>query len=280
MKNKLLKKEDEYQKVSSGEELNRCVWMTAGVISFKLCPFYYDCEHCDFDKVMQVQTRPGELKPKVKRYMPKTALRSETAYTTDIEREEPFFTFSVGEIDEQLHIHPTHLWARHEYNNTWKVGIDKLLAYILPSPVKVELYRPNQEIIQEEAFGRILTEAGTVFVTAPLSGRLVQTNPKLTQKPELVQQDPWGEGWLAVIDRLHDGSELERLYTGPQATEFLKEEAQHLRILLKYRGVQVSQIGETLPDGGADIKYLHQILPPKLCLNLARELIVSGKEIW
>jgi glycine cleavage system H protein len=276
MKKELSKKE----KIPSEEELNRCVWMTAGVISFKLCPFYYDCENCDFDKVMRVQTRPGGLKTNVKRYMPKPALRSESAYTTEIESEEYFFTFSVGEIDEQLHIHPSHFWARHEYDHTWKVGVDKLLAYILPPPVKVELYRPNQEIIQEEVFGRILTEAGTVFVTAPLSGRLVQTNPRVTQKPELVQSDPLGEGWLAVIDRLQDGSELEKLYAGPPAIQFLKEEAQHLRILLKYRGIQVSQIGETLPDGGTDIKYLHQILAPKLCLNLARELIVSGKDIY
>ena len=275
MKNKLLKNE----RISSGEELNRCIWMTAGVISFKLCPFNYDCENCDFDKVMRLQLAPSGVKSRVKRYMPKSALHSESVYTNNLKSEESFFTFSVGESDEHLHIHPTHLWARHEYNHTWKVGVDKLLAYILPPPVKVELYRPNQEIIQEEAFGRILTEAGTVFVTAPVSGRLVQANPRLTQEPQLVQRDPYGEGWLAVIDRSNDGSELEKLYAGSQATEFLKEEAQHLRTLLKYRGIQVSQIGETLPDGGAHIKYLHQILAPKLCLNLARELIVSGKDI-
>lgn len=275
MKNKLLKKE----KISSGEELNRCVWMTAGVISFKLCPFNYDCESCEFDRVMRVQVRPEAVKYRVKRYMPKATLRSESLYTTDPESEEPFFTFSVGEIDQRAHIHPTHLWARHEYDHTWKVGIDKLLAYILPSPVKVELYRPNQEIIQDEVFGRILTEAGTVFVTAPISGRLVQTNPKLAQNPELVQQDPWGEGWLAIIDWSQESSEMEKLYAGPRAKQFFKEEAQHLKFLLKYRGIQVNQVGATLPDGGAEIKYLHQILAPKLCLNLARELIVSGKEI-
>lgn len=276
MKNKLLKKDQ----ISSVEELNRCVWMTAGVISFKLCPFNYDCENCDFDKVMRLQLRPSGVKSKVKRYMPKAVFRSESAYTNHLESEEPFFTFSEGEINPRLHIHPTHLWARHEYDHTWKVGVDNLLAYILPPPVKVELYRPNQELIQEEAFGRILTEAGTVFVTAPLSGRLVQTNPRLSQEPQLVQSDPYGEGWLAIIDRAKDGSELEKLYAGSQATEFLKEEAQHLRTLLKYRGVPVNQIGETLSDGGAEIKYLHQILAPKVCLNLARELIVSGKEIW
>ena len=276
MKRKLLKKD----RISSDEGLNPCVWMTAGVISYKLCPFNYDCEHCDFDRVMRQQSGPARPKSRTKRFISKTALDSVGAHKDNVKTEDPFFTFSAGKVDQRFHIHPTHLWARHEYNHTWKVGVDKLLAYILPPPVKVELYRPKQEIIQDEAFGRILTQAGTVFVTAPISGRLVQTNPRLTQEPELVQHDPWGEGWLAIIDWFQDSSELERLHAGFPATQFLKEEAQHLRILLKYRGIQVSQMGKTLPDGGAEIKCLHQILAPKLCLNLARELIVSGKEIW
>jgi len=260
-------------------ELNRCVWMTAGVISFKLCPFNYDCEQCDFDRVMRQHAKPGGLKSKVKKQIPANHSLFQSFAPTSLDSDNGFFTFSPGEIDERVYLHPTHLWARREYDHTWKVGIDSLLAYLLPAPAKVELYRPNQEIIQEEAFGRVQTEAGTVFVNAPLSGRLVQTNPRLSQEPDLVQRDPWGEGWLALIDWSQDGSELEKLYAGPRTVRFLKEEAQHLKVLLKYRGVPVNHVGDTLPDGGAEIKYLHQILPPKLCLNLARELIVSGKGI-
>ena len=38
-------------KLFSQESDRHCIWMKAGVISFKLCPIYYDCEHCDFDDV-------------------------------------------------------------------------------------------------------------------------------------------------------------------------------------------------------------------------------------
>jgi glycine cleavage system H protein len=264
---------------SPEEELNRCVWMTAGVISFKLCPFNYDCEQCDFDRVMRQHVKPGGLKAKVKKEIPANHALSPSLGRAPWESDNGFFTYKPGEIDERVYLHPTHLWARREYDHTWKVGIDSLLAYLLPFPVRVELYRPNQEIIQEEAFGRVQTEAGTVFVNAPLSGRLVETNPRLSQEPDLVQKDPWGEGWLALIDWSQDGAELEKLYAGPRTVRFLKEEAQHLKVLLKYRGVPINPVGSTLPDGGAEVKYLHQILPPKLCLNLARELIVSGKGI-
>ncbi len=39
------------------EPEQRCIWMTAGVISLKLCPLNFDCEHCDFDSVMQLKEK-------------------------------------------------------------------------------------------------------------------------------------------------------------------------------------------------------------------------------
>ena len=39
---------------------NLCIWMTAGVISYKLCPFNYDCDNCDFDQIMRWQEPPKQ----------------------------------------------------------------------------------------------------------------------------------------------------------------------------------------------------------------------------
>ena len=41
-------------------ELKFCVWMMAGVISFKLCPIDYDCERCDFDRVLRMKKPLGD----------------------------------------------------------------------------------------------------------------------------------------------------------------------------------------------------------------------------
>ncbi|MFH1337037.1 MAG: hypothetical protein ABII96_11015 [Candidatus Zixiibacteriota bacterium] len=200
--------------------------------------------------------------------------------TSDLRELPLFFTFSVGEVDEELYLHPTHLWVRRTEGQKWKVGVDQLLAYVLPPPVEVQLGDLDKHLIQNQVFGKIVTQVGTVFLTAPLSGRLVQTNYRLTQCPELVQQYPHGEGWLATIDWFPDHSELERFYTGLMGKRFLEEEAQHLKFLLKHRGMEVNHIGETLPDGGVNIKYLHQVLPYQVCLGLADELIVTGKQAW
>jgi hypothetical protein len=83
-----------------------------------------------------------------------------------------------------------------------------------------------------------------------------------------------------TTDWSQDLSELERFYTGSNGRRFLEEEAQHLKFLLKHRGVEVDHIGQTLPDGGVNIRYLHQVLPAEVCLRLAVELMVTGKQAW
>ncbi|KPL03653.1 MAG: hypothetical protein AMJ73_05855 [candidate division Zixibacteria bacterium SM1_73] len=275
------KKASKKQNVLSDDAKNRCIWMTAGVISFKLCPFDYDCEHCHFDEAMRSQVRLKRISSSFKRHKQKTPVPKDSLSVPDDDSEKPFFfTFSVGEIDQGLYLHPTHAWVRRADDKKWKLGIDKLLAYVLPPPVKVDLDDLDKDLTKNQAFGKIHTEAGTIFLIVPLSGRLIQKNSRIVQYPELVQRDPYGEGWLATMDRLEDHSELEELYTGTEGEKFLEEEAQHLKFLLKHRGIEVDNLGATLPDGGANIKYLHQILPGRVCLRLAGELTMTGRQGW
>ena len=261
---------------------NRCIWMTAGVISFKLCPLNYDCECCDFDKVMRSQVKLEKANSRVKRHKSQAVESAKKFPLSSDDSKELllFFTFIPGEVEERLYLYPTHLWVRQIEGYKWRVGIDKLLAYVLPPPVKVELYDLNKKVIQNQVFGQILTQAGPVSLIAPLSGHLIQTNPKLVQSPELVQQDPYDEGWLVMVEWSQNRPELKESCSGLEGEKFLEEEAQHLKFLLKHRGMEINHIGDTLPDGGMNIKYLHQVLPIQVCLRLANELMVAKEQSW
>jgi len=73
MKKRVSKK----QNILSADAKNRCIWMMAGVISFKLCPLNYDCEHCDFDEAMRSQVRSAGARSKVKKHKPQALAPSE-----------------------------------------------------------------------------------------------------------------------------------------------------------------------------------------------------------
>ncbi len=252
------------------------------MISFKLCPLDYDCEHCEFDEAMRSQARLERVSSRIKKRKPQAAPPSEKFERRRRDSKKPllFFTFSAGQVEPGLFLHPSHLWVRRGEDQRWRLGIDSLLAYVVPPPVKVELCHLDKEVSQNQVFGEIHTQVGTIFLSVPISGHLVQANSRLSQYPELVQQDPYGNGWLAMMERLQDRSQLEGFYAGPAGRRFLDEEAQHLKFLLKHRGVEIDHIGKTLPDGGANVKYLHQVLPSQVCLRLAGELIVTGKQGW
>jgi glycine cleavage system H protein len=276
------KRSSKRQNNDSDDAQNRCIWMTAGVISFKLCPYDFDCEHCDFDKAMRTHIGSQKIKARVKKQRSNTEVRSKKnpPLRPDSKRSFLFFTFSANELDKGFYLHPAHLWARQMEDGNWKVGIDNLLAYILPPPAKFEFYDLSSEVFQDQTLGKIITEGGPVFLTAPLSGKLIQTNPKLAQHPELVLNDPYGQGWLAILNWSRNHKELEKLHAQGAGRRFLEEEAQHLKFLLKHKGIKVDQIGDTLRDGGADIKQLHQVLPTEVCLKLVGELTVTGKQAW
>ena len=260
---------------------NRCIWMTAGVISFKLCPLDYDCEHCDFDQVMRSQVKSKRKRSRVTRGKSEVMASSQAIAAGSVDSNRPpFFTFSASRADQGLYLHPSHLWVRQLEDEKWKLGIDDLLAYVLPGVAEVEFNGSGAKKKKNQLLGKIHTEAGTVPLATPLSGRLLQINPLLRERPQTVQEDPYGSGWLVVMESSPKESDLKSYSAGASSLKFLEEEAQHLRFLLKHRGIEVDSIGDTLPDGGAHLTSLKQILPGPVCLRLATELVMSGKQAW
>ncbi len=278
MKKNISKKQDAQPVHQDG----RCIWMTAGVISYKLCPINYDCEHCELDKAMRSHVGSRKIRSKAEQHRSQSLRESEECPVPGSGKNPPllFFTFTPVEMREGVYLHPSHLWAQPLEGRKWRIGVDELLAYVLPLPAKLQFSELENDLTQDQVFGKILSSAGMVFLATPLSGHLVQINSGLAQHPELVQEDPYGKGWLATIERTESRTELEKFFTGVSARRYLLEEAQHLNFFLRHRGVEVNQIGHTLPDGGVNIKYLRQVLPDKVCFRLANELMVTSKQGW
>ena len=270
MTSKTLKK----GKASDPTTQKRCIWMTAGVVAFKLCPYDYNCEQCEFDKVMQHKSKksgPVPVKPDTER---------RTIATVPTGNAAPFFSFSIGKIPDDFYFHLGHLWARPLKKQTWKIGMDRLLSYILPPPIGIVTFKEKKAVAQGEILAEVRSDAGPIPLRSPLSGTLVSANPDLEGKPGLMQENPMGKGWLVKMKWSGNDAELKEFYTGAEAKRFMQEEACHLRHVLKYRGVEAADIGKTLPDGGADIKHLHQVLPAKYCFELSQVLITLGEKVW
>ncbi|HPQ60388.1 MAG TPA: glycine cleavage system protein GcvH [Syntrophales bacterium] len=105
-----------------------------------------------------------------------------------------------------------HEWAKDRGDGTVTVGITDFAQEMLTDIVYVELPVLGRKVKREEPFAVVESVKSVSDIFAPVSGEVIAVNDALEEKPELINQDAFNEGWIAVI-RMDDPGELELLMT-------------------------------------------------------------------
>jgi glycine cleavage system H protein len=102
-----------------------------------------------------------------------------------------------------------HEWVKIE-NDFAIVGITNFAQKELGDIVYVEIESLSQKINRGEIFGTIEAVKTVSDLFMPISGKIIEINEKLDSEPELVNNDPYGDGWMIKI-KIEDGLEIEKL---------------------------------------------------------------------
>ena len=110
---------------------------------------------------------------------------------------------------DDLKYHPEHDWARIDgdvavFGITWYAQ-DQLGEVVFVDPPEV-----GKSVSKDEPYAEIESVKAVSDVVAPLSGEIVEVNALLSDSPEKINDDPYGDGWLVKV-RLSDTSELDEL---------------------------------------------------------------------
>ena len=97
----------------------------------------------------------------------------------------------------------THEWVTVE-GKTVTVGITDFAQSQLGDVVFLELPSSGRKLALRETFGVVESVKAASDLYAPVAGRVVEVNDKLTTKPELVNSDPYGEGWILKLELAGD----------------------------------------------------------------------------
>lgn len=116
-------------------------------------------------------------------------------------------------------------WALLE-NGRVRVGVTDYAQKELKDIVAVELPPVGKVVKKGDELGMLDSVKATSSYYAPVSGRVVEVNKQLEKTPELINKDPYGAGWLVVIEPL-DPSEYQRLLTPEQYAEKVKSGKAH-----------------------------------------------------
>ncbi len=125
-------------------------------------------------------------------------------------------------IPDDLRYTREHEWARRKGKNV-AVGITEYAQDQLGDVVYLELPDVGDAVKKGEAFGVVESTKAVSELFAPISGKVVEVNDPLADAPETINEDPYEEGWMVVIEP-SDPAELDALMDAKAYQSFLEEQ--------------------------------------------------------
>jgi glycine cleavage system H lipoate-binding protein len=278
----------------------RCIWMKAGVINYKLCPYNYACHICPFDKgIRDGNERKPEQYRKItwvkklrelagpERYC-RHMLQGLVSYkicSHNYECESCAFDQMIDDrvglaqapevqriagfkIVPNYHFHRKHSWVSVEYGGKCRVGFDDFAIQVLGPDYAFTPPKIGQEVKQNEPFMKVRAAGREFELEAPVDGVVSVVNPLHRLSREL---DPYAEGWVAFIEpsrRILPN--LKKLLYGDKAMEWLNESSDKLF-------EQISPGDKiTAADGGLLLPEIFGALPAEKRAHLI-ETVVLGE---
>ncbi|MDD9820623.1 MAG: glycine cleavage system protein GcvH [Nitrospira sp.] len=126
------------------------------------------------------------------------------------------------EIPEDLRYHTEHEWVRLDGGRA-TVGISDFAQDALGDVVFVDLPKVKTVLTVNQEIGEVESTKSTSSLYSPVSGTVLEVNNALQDHPEYLNQDPYGKGWIAVIE-LADPADVEALMTSSQYEVFLSSQ--------------------------------------------------------
>lgn len=128
----------------------------------------------------------------------------------------------VGEVPKDLRYSKDHEWVRVE-GDVATVGVTDYAQRALGEITYVELPPIDRVVRQSDELAAVESAKAAADVLAPVSGQVAEINALLEDAPQKVNADPYGEGWICMLE-VADGAELENLLTAEQYQALLEQE--------------------------------------------------------
>ena len=214
-----------------------CIWMTAGVLAYRLCDRCYECDTCPLDAAL----RGGPVAESAQRVA---------------------LTFP-----DDCRYHRGHGWIRREDESTAVFGLDALAARLLAPAGSIVLPAEGAELTAGGPACWVREDGELIPVPAPVSGVVLAANTEVQQDPSLLVRSPYTRGWLLRIRLARSGRIPAGLFDGAEAARRASE------AMIKIRDRAVSGMGATLPDGGELVPELRRVLGIERYARLIGELL-------
>ena len=228
-----------------------CVWMTAGLLSYRLCDRNYECERCPLDAAIRGVELPPRADP--------------------VEAGPPASAWGIR--DDRRH-DPAYGWVAEAGEGRLRWGLDGLTARLLDRLSSVVLPAVGTQLVRGQAACWLMDDGELVPLRAPVSATVIATNHAVQRDPGLITSSPYEDGWLVELRSRCAIGALPGLCDAASRTESAARQVARLhRAALRYLHADPG-VGPTAQDGGQRITDLRHSLGTRryheLVLNVLR----------
>jgi glycine cleavage system H protein len=124
---------------------------------------------------------------------------------------------------EDIRYHKEHTWVRVS-GKKGTIGITDYAQEALGDIVYIDLPEPDATVEANTEMTEIESTKATSSVISPVSGKIVKVNEDLAESPEVINEDPYGKGWIAVVE-LDEMSETDDLMDSSDYEKYVEEES-------------------------------------------------------
>ena len=125
-------------------------------------------------------------------------------------------------VPDDLFYTAEHIWAKVEGDRI-QIGLSKHAQSDIGEILLVELPEVGRQIKGGEKFAVIETAKAISDLKSPVSGRVIEVNQELGKRPELINKDPYGNGWMIFL-QIDPSEDLSRMMDSKQYEAYLEEE--------------------------------------------------------
>lgn len=230
-----------------------CIWVEAGLVSYKLCDRNYECDDCPFDQAMRQKSAPVSAPSATgsgKLTAAKAGGKNQPKEDTLLDVINNIFSKPFGrKPPEDRSYSRGHVWIKKVAANSYRVGMDHYAADLLEGVGSVVLPQTGASSVRNDPCAWIICDGGTIAIRSPINGKIKSVNPRLMESASSVHSDPYDSGWL---DEILSEEEIPKDFVDAPAIESLsKEQFRQLRQdMIGEFASKPPTLGVTMMDGG------------------------------
>jgi len=172
-------------------------------------------------------------------------------------------------VPENLRYHPGHTWALSESPNLVRIGIDDFASKLIGKVEQVTLPQRGQWIRQGQKVWSLVRNGVKMDMVSPMEGSVSDINTAVVNEPGLVCEDPYGEGWMVMVQSPDAKTNFRNLLGGALARWWTEESSMRLQRYIP------GALGALAQDGGVAIDDIAGTIPHEQWAKITREFFLT-----